>query len=282
MASNSSSKGRGGANLAVQLEGSHIEQSTLNQSSIGENDQHLSDVSFDQVLSVTKWPNGYRGLRSYLLNSWLRNKYRTFKELLSTIGFGWDPETNIVTAEEDVWAQFIMTNPQAKCFCKKGCDHFNLLGLIFEKSIATGILARTSTQGPLTSNEERELEEEFMNGPFDPPPKKNVSTSSQKESKSSKIDNAIDAWIAFSIVRLEKYKCSGHNNHVDDPYSIEICMDVLEAIKDVDSQQYFRACAKFKDHEWRQMFLKMSVLRRKEWLDQIKCHFFCLIMYDTI
>ena len=158
------------------------------------------------------------------------------------------------------------------------------MGLVFAKSSATGLLARASTQVPPNSDEERELEEEFitgqkrssasldddLEGPFPCPPKKIGSTSGhKKESKSSKMDNAMDAWAAFSLARMEKYKRTCQATTVNDAYNIDTCMDVLEGIEGVGSQQYFRACAKFKDPEWRQMFIKMSAQRRKEWLDTL-------------
>ncbi|CAK9155835.1 unnamed protein product, partial [Ilex paraguariensis] len=167
-----------------------------------------------------------------------------------------------------------ISSDQANAFCKKGCDHFNLLGLIFGKSTATSLLARASTQ----------LEKEFITGqkrssatldddleglfPF--PPKKIASISRQKKgSKSSKMDNAMDAWATFSLARTEKYKRTCQVNTVNGAYNIDVCMNVLEGIEVVGSQQHFRACAKFKDPEWHQMFLKMSAQRRKEWLDTL-------------
>ncbi|CAK9182598.1 unnamed protein product [Ilex paraguariensis] len=147
-------------------------------------------------------------------------------------------------------------NPQVKAFCKKRCDYFNLLELIFGKSIATVILARDSTQVPSNCDDEIELEEEFINGQkrssttlnddlkgsFHPPPKKIASSSRQKRgSKSSKMGNAIDAWAAFSLARTEKYKHNCQNDMVNDAYSIDTCMDVLEGMEDVGCQQYFCA-----------------------------------------
>ncbi|POO00740.1 Myb/SANT-like domain containing protein, partial [Trema orientale] len=37
----------------------------------------------------------------------LRTKYREFTELLKQTGFGWDRETNTVTATEEIWQNYI-------------------------------------------------------------------------------------------------------------------------------------------------------------------------------
>ncbi|KAJ4823265.1 hypothetical protein Tsubulata_022742, partial [Turnera subulata] len=48
-------------------------------------------------------------------------------------------------------------------FEKKGCDHYDLLGLIFNRSTTTGGLHHSSGLEPPNSDEERRLDEEFVN-----------------------------------------------------------------------------------------------------------------------
>lgn len=54
---------------------------------------------------------------------------------------------------------------------------------------------------------------------------------------------------------------------ISDPYSVDNVMDVLESIEDVSSTSYSKALVRFHDPIWRQMLIKMSALRRKQWLD---------------
>ena len=49
-------------------------------------------------------------------------------------------------------------------FRTKGLSNYNLLGLIFNKSTATGVLHCASTQGPPNSDEENALEEQLIHG----------------------------------------------------------------------------------------------------------------------
>lgn len=50
-----------------------------------------------------------------------------------------------------------------KAFRRKGCEHNDVLGEIFKTTTATGQLHYASTQEPPGSEEERKLEEEFLN-----------------------------------------------------------------------------------------------------------------------
>ncbi|KAK9921691.1 hypothetical protein M0R45_030193 [Rubus argutus] len=79
------------------------------------------------------------------------------------IRFGWDPIANIVTASEEVWATYIKRVPGVKPYRKKGLEHYDILGDIFNTTTATGQLHYASSQLPPNSDEERELEQIFLN-----------------------------------------------------------------------------------------------------------------------
>ncbi|KAF7823778.1 L10-interacting MYB domain-containing protein-like [Senna tora] len=76
----------------------------------------------------------------------------------TTTGFGWNAETNTVTADEEVWSRYILAHSDVVQYKKNGLEHYNLLGIIFKRSTATGVLHHSSTQAPLDSQQERELE----------------------------------------------------------------------------------------------------------------------------
>ncbi|CAL5213456.1 unnamed protein product [Lathyrus oleraceus] len=88
----------------------------------------------------------------------LRAMYREFYSLLQNIGFGWNTETNTVTASEEVWRNYLKVHDKASQFQKKGCDHYKLLDMIFNKNNATGVLHHSSTQDPPNTDEENELD----------------------------------------------------------------------------------------------------------------------------
>ncbi|XP_048334822.2 L10-interacting MYB domain-containing protein-like [Ziziphus jujuba] len=90
----------------------------------------------------------------------LRSKHREFSELLQQTGFGWDAETNTVNATDEMWQNYIRVHPKATQFRKKGCEHYKLLGIIFNKSTATGVFRHASTSDPPNTDDEMELEAE--------------------------------------------------------------------------------------------------------------------------
>ncbi|KAF7844233.1 L10-interacting MYB domain-containing protein [Senna tora] len=57
-----------------------------------------------------------------------------------------------------------MAHSDAAQYKKNGSEHYNLLGIIFNRSTATGVLHHSSTQAPPDSPQERELENEFLYG----------------------------------------------------------------------------------------------------------------------
>ncbi|ESR60604.1 Myb DNA-bind 3 domain-containing protein [Citrus sinensis] len=71
----------------------------------------------------------------------LCKKHREFSNLIAHTGFGWDLVSNTVTASEAVWAEYIK---------------------IFNTTIASGHLCFSSNQVPLSSDEDRELEEDYL------------------------------------------------------------------------------------------------------------------------
>ncbi|XP_024038253.1 uncharacterized protein At2g29880 [Citrus clementina] len=92
----------------------------------------------------------------------LRKKHREFSDLVAHTGFGWDLVSNTVTASEAVWAEYIKRVPGVKLYRKKGLEHYQTLGEIFNTTTASGHLCFSSSQVPLSSDEERELEENFL------------------------------------------------------------------------------------------------------------------------
>ncbi|RVX04394.1 L10-interacting MYB domain-containing protein [Vitis vinifera] len=159
----------------------------------------------------------------------LRAMHREFSDLLKHTGFGWDAETNTVHALEETWQNYIRAHPNAKRFRSKGCPNYNLLGLIFNPSTATGALHYSSTQDPPNTDDEDEMDDNLEHGgvhvdvdteiPDDPPQPEmagGVTTRSgksvtdsllerkgKKESRLSQMGDALKAWVEASKARTE-------------------------------------------------------------------------------
>lgn len=233
----------------------------------------------------------------------LRKIHREFTKLISHTGMGWDPNTNTVQASDEVWASYLKKNKFASRFRSKGCPHYDLLGLIFNYTTATGHMQCASTHSPPDSDAERELENDFpTNGAHvglntesgsrgfsegdEGTSNKNKRAalfpqsdlpSRLKSFKSTKIDETIEAWakslnskIEVSLAKLSRKS----EKEVAFPYkelgSIEDCMEILEAMEGVNDDAYVKALDKFTSSDWRRMFVKMSDSRRRVWLKSLK------------
>ncbi|XVF26715.1 hypothetical protein REPUB_Repub14bG0042400 [Reevesia pubescens] len=96
-----------------------------------------------------------------------------------------------------------------------------------------------------------------------------------------KMDLFLEKWTATlsakeeaSKAKVERYKSSTasgstNSNFIPDTYSIGICMDILGKMEGVSSCCYNKAIEKFTSAEWRQIFVGMSYIRRKDWVDSL-------------
>ncbi|KAA8515015.1 hypothetical protein F0562_018198 [Nyssa sinensis] len=91
----------------------------------------------------------------------------------------------------------------------------------------------------------------------------------RKESKSSSIEKAFEAWTEFSIARTKKLEREGRldtSSKTSDPYSIEACIEVLSSLDGVDDAHYMKACRKFTDATWQTMFIRVPLERKLGWV----------------
>uniref|UniRef100_A0A2N9EE18 Myb/SANT-like domain-containing protein n=1 Tax=Fagus sylvatica TaxID=28930 RepID=A0A2N9EE18_FAGSY len=231
----------------------------------------------------------------------LKQKYRVFSQLLQQNGFVWHGETNSVTASDEVWESYLYANPDAERFREKGCEHYKLLGILFNKLIAMGFMAFASTQDAPDTDEERELDEAYRNGAFidvdsdsQDDHEKKVSQKrtkrsgkcpmrseakgrkrSRKADEFSELNDAIRAFAEQTKLMLEakvaRMKEKEKRKQQRDEFSIPNCVNALESLGDLDMNTYTLAIKKFSTAEWREAFMSLSSnARKKAWLDCLK------------
>lgn len=212
-------------------------------------------------------------------------------------GVGWDPSTNNIDIPDDKWEEFIKRNLKIESFRRKGCEHYDVLGEIFDTITATGQPHYASTQGPLESEEELELEEEFPYAGVhvDATPEMDTnndlsglsqlvgrkrrrlisvseraqrSRSKSKETEMSSefqaLTKALVAKREVSLARANRYK-EAHEaiSSFRERYLIGNCIDILESMEGYEDSQYLLAIEKFMNiGPYREFFIHMSELRR--------------------
>ncbi|KAF7800980.1 L10-interacting MYB domain-containing protein [Senna tora] len=172
---------------------------------------------------------------------------------------------------------------------KNGLEHYNLLGIIFNRSTATGVLHHSSTQAPPDSEQERELENEYLYGGIhvdldednqdDITPIERVMHSGKRafvipeqkrkrETMTSHMGDAIQAWDEASRARTEvqlakleilrdKRSETSSSGNTTSGYSMAKCVSALNDIVDVSADIYMKAMDKFVDPTLREMFMSM-------------------------
>ncbi|XP_062085991.1 L10-interacting MYB domain-containing protein-like [Humulus lupulus] len=237
----------------------------------------------------------------------LRKAHREFSHLLEQIGMGWDPQTNTVTASDEVWDTYL------KRFRKKGLQHYEMLGEIFNNTTATGGMSYASTQLPPSSVEERQQERHFVgtgahvdidlefdgdnygeeeevtgvrcratSAPPDAPKpkeKKNKGANSAFDQVMGELAKSISAKTEASLTRSEtmhKYYelrekiISEETSNVTNSYNVEDCQSILDGIPDLDNKIYLKALHEFvATPEWRGIFMRMNKERRRAYLDSL-------------
>lgn len=120
------------------------------------------------------------------------------------------------------------------------------MGIIFNNKKANEVFHYSSTNDPINTNEENELDMQEVEC---------VTCSVKrkiplKDHKSMKVCMSRDEATSF----------------VTSDCSITKCVAALEEIEDISNDIYVKALKEFKDPDWREMFIAMSNDRRLGWL----------------
>ncbi|GAY55212.1 hypothetical protein CUMW_162670 [Citrus unshiu] len=207
----------------------------------------------------------------------LRKTHREFSDLVAHAGFGWDPVSNTVTASEAVWAEYI--------------KHYQTLGEIFNTTTASGHLRFSSSQVPLSSDEDRELEENFLghgvhvdiedDDSMEPLSetrtkkrhRRPVTTSTDRGKKNkSEFDSYFKMASSVMNARMKMVKCKSteSTSQCIEEWSIEECIEAVEKLGDIDGDTYNKLMDKLVPSiEWRKTFLSMPEHRKKYWLTSL-------------
>ncbi|KAF5932928.1 hypothetical protein HYC85_029099 [Camellia sinensis] len=177
----------------------------------------------------------------------LRTRFNDFSKLLKEPGFTWEPVLSTVTATDAVWESYIKGNKNVKRFRKKGCPISN--GRDFPSQSTRHHRQRSSTP---TSHFRGKREARTV-----------VEGEALKEWTEATVPSGMSdrKWAETSKVMTPTFHKLLTSSQAS-PFSITNCVKCLEAIEGVDSSTYIKAIKMFKDLDWREMFMAMSLERR--------------------
>ncbi|KAL2507290.1 uncharacterized protein Fot_30937 [Forsythia ovata] len=152
--------------------------------------------------------------------------------------------------------QKTINKTEYRTFRKEGCKHYELLGEIFGGTTATGGLGYASTQLPPTSDEERQLEDDFLS--------RGVHWSSTISMRNDETELRT-LYLKEKLARIQG-KSSNQSGDSEatssDPYSNMVCLNILNNMEGVSNEVYMKAIKAFKDPDFRMSFVMMPEIRR--------------------
>ncbi|KAI5324715.1 hypothetical protein L3X38_033788 [Prunus dulcis] len=150
----------------------------------------------------------------------------------------------------------LKSKPRAKQYRTHGLVHYQLLEEIFNTTTATGQLRYASNQLPPNSDEELELENNFLN----------TSVYIDVDLDDDGVNLETDHVMSQRLQTIQKKKSVEASSTSNEMYSIEECIGIVEEIGDIDNDTFNKMVGKIVLIEWRKIFFIMSDARRRAWL----------------
>ncbi|KAI9107713.1 hypothetical protein K1719_021376 [Acacia pycnantha] len=195
----------------------------------------------------------------------LRTEYSSFKKLLSITGFGWNPVLKTATTEDaSLWDVHVKDNSQWEKFWKSGLPYW-------EHPI--------DTTNPVLDRQEYQEDEHLLNDElFSPDPietpnpllhRQDRTPNAKRRRRSGNADYAMACQAMHDLVKIRQNQ---YDNNVansatakvnEDPYSIEVAMDVLNDMVGLEDEEYSKAAKHVVESQaWRVAFIKAIPERR--------------------
>ncbi|XP_043695598.1 uncharacterized protein LOC122646171 isoform X2 [Telopea speciosissima] len=246
----------------------------------------LFNVKFGLELDKEALRNRYRKLRM---------QYNALKTLLDHGGFRWDETRQMVTADDNVWDDYLKAHPEARSYRTKTVPNYNDLCVIYGHPITDG---RQSCSGPSGHEVDLEympgMEIEVWEEPISPISAGHGDPLIDTQESSSQSDEAVDISNQqnkrpFSLPSTfghprKMQRCSDqrmadalremaiavtsltNKKENDSPNTLENVVNALKAIPDIDEDFFLDACDLLEDEQKAKMFLALDVTIRKKWL----------------
>ncbi|KAM7275866.1 hypothetical protein ACFE04_017732 [Oxalis oulophora] len=188
----------------------------------------------------------------------LRIKYRHFLELLDHADVQYDQTSNTIFASDEIWQMFIKKHGNFKALKKSGLKNYELLSQVFKSEVPRHTEIALVSDDGIKRGEGRSKGKRIADNLSSCP--------GEEEAKFEKLDSCVEEVEKHKEVVANKKHKTTTSSFYGDPYSIEACMDVLEAMKNISDNAYAKVVELFPNPDWRKIFMKMSVVRRNSWV----------------
>ncbi|KAM5556600.1 L10-interacting MYB domain-containing protein [Rosa sericea] len=208
---------------------------------------HFTRDAWRTILESFQQRTGLGYNRLQLKNHWdiTKEQWRVWSKLIGTSSsMGWDPNTKKFGATEEVWANYLESNPEAAPFRYKEPQFTDKLEIIFDGTTVTGETEPPTKRSKYNDNSSASV----LN--IDEPAMRN---------QAGNIEHFDAVPISFRQAKLT--------------YSIGECIDCLDAMEEVvqGSDLYLFALDVFLKKEYREIFLQLKKPNvRIAWLQRLQ------------
>ncbi|XP_042505006.1 uncharacterized protein LOC122081790 isoform X3 [Macadamia integrifolia] len=243
----------------------------------------LFNVKFGMELDKEALRNRYRKLRM---------QYNALKTLLDHSGFRWDETRQMVTADDNVWDNYLKARPEARSYRTKTVPNYNDLCVIYghpttdgrhrcsghevdlkympgmeievweepisPTSVGHGDPLIDTQESSSQSDEAVDISNQQNKRPFALPSTLGHSRKMQRCSDQRMVDALREMAIAVTSLANKKEN--------DSPNTIQNVVNALKAIPDIDEDLFLDACDLLENEQKAKMFLALDVTIRKKWL----------------
>ncbi|CAI9287174.1 unnamed protein product [Lactuca saligna] len=192
-----------------------------------------------------------------LTKSHLKNRLKTLKSGFSQwydmfrgtslSGFSWNSETQLIEADEEVWANLINSKPEAISLKSKKIPNYNEMIALFAKDRASGVHAETSKEKNARLNKTGDIKVETIDEVDQLLASNDITLEKQQKNNDDDDDGLDDIQVlsptCFSPVQnssSKKYKSKKRKHEIEDEDELEVEPEsfekvIMSAVKDVAS-----------------------------------------------
>ncbi|XP_035538979.1 L10-interacting MYB domain-containing protein isoform X2 [Juglans regia] len=217
--------------------------------------------------------NGKFGLQcnKNLLEDWyicLMKQHDDISSILNHGGFMWDESQQMVTAENNVWEDYVKGYPDAISYRGKLLCSFSGLCKIFGNEVLDGRHGDQFLGLEIEMDRACEEDPQVPAGntePCDDQRKRPAETTSksQRPGKAQKTGKRMEEAISEMACVVKRLV---HNKENKNYKLIESAIDALQAIPDIDDELMLDACDLMEDEKKAKTFLALDITLRKKWL----------------
>ncbi|XP_048537634.1 L10-interacting MYB domain-containing protein-like [Triticum urartu] len=192
----------------------------------------------------------------------LKKDFKAIRDLISESGFGWDRDMMMVVAPDSVWEELrARKNKDALRWQDKSFPYYYDIFALYDGRYAQGRGCHgTDNYANKAAHVSMELPEDLHRNhqPSHSTPEPTSAKRGKRQKTNSNLDDFQERYLSFKREELDRFAAI-EERKLEDPYSIQNCIAVLEGLPDLQTEDMLKAADLFTDNkDNREVFLSFS------------------------